>query len=200
MGQSIGYARVSTAEQDLSLQLDALRQAGCAEAHIFLDVASGTYTTRPGLTACLQAVTAGDTLVVWRFDRLGRSMLHLVTVIAELGQRQVGFRSLCDGALDTTTATGELVFHMFSALAQFERRLIQERTRAGLAAARARGKQGGRQALRADAPQVRMAYTLSRDRTLTVSEICQHLRIARATFYRYVALARQAAGETAHPA
>jgi DNA invertase Pin-like site-specific DNA recombinase len=154
MGRTIGYARVSTAEQDLSLQLDALRQAGCAEEQIFLDVASGTYTTRPGLAACLQAVTAGDTLVVWRLDRLGRSMLHLVTVIAELGHRQVGFRSLCDGALDTTTATGELVFHIFSALAQFERRLIQERTRAGLAAARARGKQGGRQALRADAPQV----------------------------------------------
>jgi DNA invertase Pin-like site-specific DNA recombinase len=154
MGRTIGYARVSTAEQDLSLQLDALRQAGCAEEQIFLDVASGTYTTRPGLAACLQAVTAGDTLVVWRLDRLGRSMLHLVTVIAELGHRQMGFRSLCDGALDTTTATGELVFHIFSALAQFERRLIQERTRAGLAAARARGKQGGRQALRADAPQV----------------------------------------------
>ena len=195
MGRIIGYARVSTAEQDLSLQLDALRQAGCAEEEIFLDVASGTYTTRPGLEACLQALTMGDTLVVWRLDRLGRSMLHLVTVIAELGRRQVSFRSLCDGALDTTTATGELVFHIFSALAQFERRLIQERTRAGLAAARARGKHGGRQALRADAPQVRMAYTLSRDARLTVPEICQHLHIARATFYRYVALARQGAVE-----
>ena len=196
MGRIMGYARVSTTEQDLSLQLDALRQAGCAEEEIFLDVASGTYTTRPGLEACLQALTMGDTLVVWRLDRLGRSMLHLVTVIAELGRRQVGFRSLCDGALDTTTATGELVFHMFSALAQFERRLIQERTRAGLAAARARGKHGGRQALRADAPQVRMAYTLSRDARLTVPEICQHLHIARATFYRYVALARQDATDT----
>ena len=195
MGRIIGYARVSTPEQDLSLQLDALRQAGCAEEEIFLDVAAGTYTTRPGLEACLQALTMGDTLVVWRLDRLGRSMLHWVTVSAELGRRQVGFRSLCDGALDTTTATGELVFHMFSALAQFERRLIQERTRAGRAAARARGKHGGRQALRADAPQVRMAYTLSRDSKLTVPEICQHLHIARATFYRYVALARQGAVE-----
>jgi DNA invertase Pin-like site-specific DNA recombinase len=125
MGRIIGYARVSTAEQDLSLQLDALRQAGCAEEEIFLDVASGTYTTRPGLEACLQALTMGDTLVVWRLDRLGCSMLHLVTVIAELGRRQVGFRSLGDGALDTTTATGELVFHIVSALAQFERRLIK---------------------------------------------------------------------------
>jgi DNA invertase Pin-like site-specific DNA recombinase len=123
-------------------------------------------------------------------------MLHLVTVMTDLGQRQVGFRSLCDGALDTTTATGELVFHLFSALAQFERRLIQERTRAGLAAARARGKRGGRHALRADAPQVRMAYTLSRDPRLTVSEICEHLGIARATFYRYVTLAQQESEDT----
>jgi len=196
MGQTIGYARVSTGEQDLSLQLDALRQAGCAEEQIFLDVASGSSTARPGLEACLQSVTAGDTLVVWRLDRLGRSMLHLVTVMTDLGQRQVGFRSLCDGALDTTTATGELVFHLFSALAQFERRLIQERTRAGLAAARARGKRGGRHALRADAPQVRMAYTLSRDPRLTVSEICEHLGIARATFYRYVTLAQQESEDT----
>ena len=152
MRQTIGYARVSTGDQDVSLQLDALRQAGCADDRIFVDVASGTHTTRPGLEACLQALAPGDTLIVWRLDRLGRSMLHLVTVITELGQRQVGFRSLCDGALDTTTATGELVFHIFSALAQFERRLIQERTHAGLAAARARGKHGGRRPLRAEMP------------------------------------------------
>jgi DNA invertase Pin-like site-specific DNA recombinase len=187
---------VSTVEPDLRLQLDALRQAGWAEEHIFLDVASGLYPARPGLEACLQSVTVGDTLVVWRLDRLGRSMLHLVTVMTDLSQRQVGCRSLCDGALDTTTATGELVFHLFSALAQFERRLIQERTRAGLAAARARGKPGGRHALRADAPQVRMAYTLSRDPRLTVAEICAYLGIARTTFYRYVTLARQEMEDT----
>jgi DNA invertase Pin-like site-specific DNA recombinase len=105
--------------------------------------------------------------------------------------RGLGFRSLCDGALDTTTATGELVFHMFSALAQFERRLIQERTQAGLAAARARGKHGGRRPLRANAPQVRMAQTLYADGRVTVPEICQSLRISRATFYRDIALARQ---------
>jgi DNA invertase Pin-like site-specific DNA recombinase len=144
----------------------------------------------------LQALAPGDTLIVWRLDRLGRSMLHLVTVIAELGQRQVGFRSLGDGALDTTTATGELVLHIFSALAQFERRLIQERTRAGLAAARARGKHGGRRPLWAEAPQVRMAQILAADRRLTVSEICKSLRISRPTFYRYVALARQASAGT----
>jgi len=196
MGRTIGYARVSTGEQDVSLQLDALHQAGCPEGQIFLDVASGTSTTRPGLEACLRTLAPGDTLIVWRLDRLGRSMLHLVTVIAELGQRRVGFRSLCDGALDTTTATGELVFHIFSALAQFERRLIQERTRAGLAAARARGKHGGRRPLRADAPQVRMVQTLATDRRVSVSEICRSLRISRATFYRYVALARQASEGT----
>jgi len=196
MGRTIGYARVSTGEQDVSLQLDALHQAGCPEGQIFLDVASGTSTTRPGLEACLRTLAPGDTLIVWRLDRLGRSMLHLVTVIAELGQRRVGFRSLCDGALDTTTATGELVFHIFSALAQFERRLIQEQTRAGLAAARARGKHGGRRPLRADAPQVRMVQTLATDRRVSVSEICRSLRISRATFYRYVALARQASEGT----
>jgi DNA invertase Pin-like site-specific DNA recombinase len=196
MGRTIGYARVSTGDQDVSLQLDALHQAGCLDGQIFLDVASGTSTTRPGLEACLRSLASGDTLIVWRLDRLGRSMLHLVTVIAELGQRQVGFRSLCDGALDTTTATGDLVFHIFSALAQFERRLIQERTRAGLAAARARGKHGGRRPLRADVPQVRMAQTLATDRRVTVAEICKSLRISRATFYRYVALARQAAEDT----
>lgn len=173
MGRIIGYARVSTGDQDVNLQLDALHHAGCTDDQIFLDVASGTCTTRPGLAACLQALAPGDTLIVWRLDRLGRSMLHLVTVIAELGQRQVGFRSLGDGALDTTTATGELVFHIFSALAQFERRLIQERTRAGLAAARARGKHGGRRPLHADAPQVRMAQTLATDRRVSVSEICR---------------------------
>jgi DNA invertase Pin-like site-specific DNA recombinase len=143
MGRLIGYARVSTTDQDLSLQLDALQHAGCHPDQIFRDTASGARTARPGLEACVQALAAGDTLVVWRLDRLGRSMPHLVTMIAALLERQVGFRSLCDGAIDTTTASGELVFYIFSALAQFERRLIQERTRAGLAAARARGKKGG---------------------------------------------------------
>src|SRR5262247_602264 len=191
MRRTIGYARVSTGDQDVSLQLDALRQAGCADDRIFVDVASGTHTTRPGLEACLQALAPGDTLIVWRLDRLGRSMLHLVTVIAELGQRQVGFRSLCDGALDTTTATGELVFHIFSALAQFERRLIQERTRAGLAAARVRGKHGGRRALQPGDSKVQLAYTMYVDQRLTVRDICQVLRISQATCYRYVALAQR---------
>ena len=193
MGRLIGYARVSTADQDLGLQLEALRRAGCRDEWIFCDTASGARTARPGLEACVHALAAGDTLVVWRLDRLGRSMAHLVAVIDELLRRQVGFRSLCDGAIDTTTASGELVFHLFSALAQFERRLIQERTRAGLTAARARGKHGGRRPLRPEDPRVRMASMMYGDQRLTVPEICRTLRISPATFYRYVALGRRAA-------
>ena len=195
MGHLIGYARVSTMDQDLSLQLEALRHAGCRDAWIFRDTTSGARTARPGLEACLQALEPGDTLVVWRLDRLGRSMPHLVTVIEELLGREVGFRALCDGAIDTTTASGELIFHIFSALAQFERRLIQERTRAGLAAARARGRKGGRTPRRAEEPRVRMAYTMYVDQHLSVADICQTLRISQATFYRYVALGRRAAEE-----
>lgn len=130
--------------------------------------------------------------MVWRVDRLGRSMAHLVTLIDELLRRQIRFRSLCDGALDTTTASGELVFHIFSALAQFEWRLVQERTRAGLAAARARGKKGGRKPRGADEPRVRMAYTMYVDQRLTVADICQTLQISQATFYRYVTLGKRA--------
>src|SRR3989441_7346271 len=143
MERMVGYARVSTSDQDVSLQWEALRRAGCQESQIFCDTASGAHATRPGLEACLQALAPGDMLVVWRLDRLGRSMAHLVTVIEGLLQRQVGFRSLGDGAIATTTASGELVFHIFSALAQFERRVIQERTQAGLAAPPARGRPGG---------------------------------------------------------
>ena len=150
MGRLIGYARVSTADQDLQLQLDALKETGCDE--IFEDKASGARTKRPGLDACVAALKSGDTLIVWRLDRLGRSMPHLVGLVEELLGKGIGFRSLLDGAIDTTTASGELMFHIFSSLAQFERRLIQERTQAGLAAARARGRLGGRRPVRADDP------------------------------------------------
>src|SRR5215467_8786709 len=184
MGRLIGYARVSTTEQDLGLQLAALRSAGCSDPHIFCDTASGARMARPGLEACVHDLEPGDTLVVWRLDRLGRSMTHLVTLIQELLQRHVGFRSLRDGAIDTTTASGELVFHIFSALAQFERRLIQERTHAGLTVARARGKKGGRVPRHAEEPRVRMAYTMYRDQSLTVQDICRVLQISQATFYR----------------
>jgi DNA invertase Pin-like site-specific DNA recombinase len=195
MRRMIGYARVSTTDQDVSLQWEALRQAGCQEALIFCDTASGAHAVRPGLEACLQALAPGDLLVVWRLDRLGRSMAHLVTLIEGLLQRQVGFCSLSDGAIDTTTASGELVFHIFSALAQFERRLIQERTRAGLAAARARGRRGGRRALQPRDPKVQLAYTMYADHRWTIGELCATLGISRATCYRYVALARRAVSE-----
>ena len=192
MARLMGYARISTPDQDLSLQRDALRRAGCPDDLIFVDIASGARAARPGLAACLQALAPGDTLVVWRLDRLGRSMTHLVTLIAELLQRHVGFRSLCDGALETTSASGELIFHLFSALAQFERRLLQERTQAGLVAARARGRTGGRKPLSPRDPRVQMAKTMHADHGMPIHEICQTFHISRATFYRYVALAGRA--------
>ena len=139
MGRLIGYARVSTGEQELQMQLDALEEAGCVE--IFKDKASGARSSRPGLDACIEALEPGDTLVIWR---LGRSMPHLVSLVEDLFGKGIGFRSLLDGAIDTATASGELMFNIFSSLAQFERRLIQERTQAGLAATRARGRLGGR--------------------------------------------------------
>ncbi|MDC0948372.1 recombinase family protein [Gammaproteobacteria bacterium] len=186
--KSIGYARVSTSDQDLQLQLDALKQAGCLESDIYVDTASGARTQRPGLDACVAALQPGDSLVVWRLDRLGRSMPHLVTLVGELLGKQIGFRSLCDGAIDTTTASGELMFHIFSSLAQFERRLIQERTRAGLSAARARGRKGGRTPVGSNDPKVKMAKRMHEDHNMNIEEICQTLKISRSTFYRYLAL------------
>ena len=140
----IGYARVSTNGQELQLQLDALMKAGCAKRDIFTDKVSGSKSARPDLDECLAHLKPGDTLVVWRLDRLGRSVRHLIDVVEDLRERGVGFKSVCDGAIDTTTASGKLIFHIFTALAEFERSLIQERTNAGLAVARARGRLGGR--------------------------------------------------------
>lgn len=139
---SIGYARVSTGEQDTALQLDALRKAGCER--LFEDKASGVKTDRPGLAEAIRYVRDGDTLTVWKLDRLGRSMKHLIEIITELEAKGVVFRSITEN-IDTTTSGGRLVFHLFGALAQFERDLIRERTRAGLQAAEERGRRGGRQ-------------------------------------------------------
>lgn len=185
----VGYARVSTDEQDMALQLEALQQHGCEREWVFVDTASGARTQRPGLDACLESLQAGDVLLVWRLDRLGRSMPHLVNLVTELRERGIGFRSICDGIIDTTTASGELVFNIFSALAQFERRLIQERTRAGLSAARARGRKGGRKPINPDAPRVQMAKAMHKDKSVSIGDICQTLNISRATFYRYLTLA-----------
>ena len=191
MGKLVGYARVSTGEQDVDLQLDALREAGCHDELIFVDKVSGAKSRRPGFDACIEALETGDTLLVWRLDRLGRSMPHLVTLIQELLEKGVAFRSLCDGAIDTISASGELVFHIFSALAQFERRLIQERTKAGLSAARARGRKGGRKPVTGDDPRVKTACRMHRDHELSVEQICETLDISRATFYRYLAVANE---------
>jgi DNA invertase Pin-like site-specific DNA recombinase len=177
----IGYARISTTDQTLALQQDALKSAGCTK--IFTDTASGSRTDRPGLDDALRFAREGDTLVVWRLDRLGRTLAHLIQLIRDLQERGVQFRSLQE-SLDTSTSGGKLVFHVFGALAEFERDLIRERTMAGLTAARARGRQGGRRGLSAE--KVRQLRTLAADRTNSVPAICRTLGISRATFYRYV--------------
>jgi DNA invertase Pin-like site-specific DNA recombinase len=182
-GRLVGYARVSTDDQDLSLQMDSLIGLGVNQEDIFSDKASGSKTERPGLGAYLAKLQQGDTLVVWRLDRLGRSMHHLVELIEELRNRGIGFRSVSDGLIDTTSPSGELIFHIFSALAQFERRLIQERTRAGLASARARGRLGGRPPIDFDEAKVRAARKLHDDHTLNIDDICSTLHTPRLTYY-----------------
>ena len=190
-GRLVGYARVSTDDQDLSLQIDALTSLGINPDDIFTEKISGAKTDRPQLDACLAKLQQGDTLVVWRLDRLGRSMHHLVQLIENLRDRGIGFRSVSDGLIDTTSPSGELVFHIFSALAQFERRLIQERTKAGLASARARGRLGGRPPIDLDEAKVRAARRLHDDHTLSIDEICTTLNISRSTYYRYVQLRKK---------
>ncbi|MES9898568.1 MAG: recombinase family protein [Sedimenticola sp.] len=184
VGRLIGYARVSTEDQNLDLQIKALREQGCIRGNIYSDKISGIKSARPGLDTCLKGLKSGDTLLVWRIDRLGRSLSHLVTTISSLRDQGIHFRSLNDGAIDTTTASGEFIFNLFACLAQMERRVIQERTRAGLSAARARGKKGGRPALTSQNPRVRMAKALSCDQSLTVLEICGELGVSRSTYYR----------------
>lgn len=187
-GRLIGYARVSTDDQDLSLQIDALTKQGIPKSQIFMDKLSGARSDRPGLAKCLDTVQSGDILVVWRLDRLGRSMRHLITLVEDLRDRGVGFRSLNEGAIDTTNASGELIFNIFSALAQFERRLIQERTKAGLAAARARGRRGGRPPIESEQAKVLATKKLHGDNSIKITDICKTLHISRSTYYRYLAL------------
>ena len=187
-GRLIGYARVSTSAQELNLQLDALKQAGCKKQHIFTDQISGSKAERPGLAECLKELKKGDTLIIWRLDRLGRSLRNLIDVVEQLQKRGVGFRSINDGGIDTTTASGELIFNIFGTLAQFERRLIQERTQAGLTAARARGKKGGRPKISNDDPKVQMAKKMSKNLNISIGEICATLKISRASYYRYLGI------------
>jgi DNA invertase Pin-like site-specific DNA recombinase len=180
----IGYARVSTTEQHLHLQQDALSTAGCLK--IYTDTISGTKSERKGLTEALEYIRAGDTLVVWRLDRLGRSLKDLIERITELNSRNIGFKSLTE-QIDTTTSGGKLIFHIFGALAEFERDIITERTNAGLTAARARGRQGGRpRSSLSDDRKLHMARQMYENRSLPVKEICKALGIPRSTFYKYM--------------
>jgi DNA invertase Pin-like site-specific DNA recombinase len=178
----IGYARVSTADQTLALQQDALTKAGCGK--IFTDTASGALAERKGLEEALSYVRAGDMLVVWRLDRLGRSLKHLIETISHLDTRKIGFKSLTEN-IDTTTSGGKLIFHIFGALAEFERNLIRERTNAGLMAARARGRKGGRPKALRDR-RVGIAQALYNNKQNSISEICQTLKISKATLYRSI--------------
>jgi DNA invertase Pin-like site-specific DNA recombinase len=178
----IGYARVSTQDQNLELQEDALMQAGCEK--IIVDRVSGTVAERPGLTKLKELLRKGDVLVVWRLDRLGRSLKDLIEWVSFLENQGVGFQSLQE-ALDTITPSGKLTFHIFGALAEFERNLIRERTRAGLAAARARGRMGGRRkALNKE--KRKLAVKLYKSKELPVKTICETMGISKPTLYAYV--------------
>jgi DNA invertase Pin-like site-specific DNA recombinase len=181
----IGYARVSTKDQNLALQEDALRNAGCET--VFTEIASGSTTARPVLDDLLSRLREGDVLVIWKLDRLGRSLQHLVTLTNELLERDVGLISLND-PIDTTTPQGRLVFNIFAALAEFERDLIRERTQAGLKAARARGRKGGRPpGLSNEAEATAMAAeTLYKEGRLSVQAICDRLDISKPTLYNYL--------------
>src|SRR5438552_8248648 len=190
----IGYARISTQEQTLNLQKDALEKIGCIK--IFSDVVSGAKAERTGLTEALEYVRDGDTLVVWRLDRLGRSLKHLIETITKLNNRKIGFKSITEN-IDTTTSGGKLVFHIFGALAEFERDIIKDRTNAGLRAARARGRLGGRpKAKMLDTPKtVALAQSLYDNKNNTIDEICKTLNISRATLYRYVQMPKASAAK-----
>lgn len=177
----IGYARVSSDDQNLDLQRDALKRAGCER--IYEEKVSGGKADRPQLLRLLESLRSGDTLVVWRLDRLGRSLKHLIETVEKLEAMGVGFRSVTE-SIDTTTSGGKLVFHIFAALAEFERTLIRERTRAGLSAARARGRQGGRPKALSDDKR-KMAQALRDDPSHSIQSICKTLGISRTTFYRY---------------
>lgn len=173
----IGYARVSTHDQNSDLQLDALRKAGCEE--IFEEKLSGKSKDRPKLEQCLRMLRKGDVLTVWRLDRLGRSLKDLVEIISALEKKNIGFQSIVEN-IDTNSAGGKLVFHIFGALAEFEHTLIRDRTMAGLAAARARGRKGGRKAKMTKA-SVKKAAAMLLDPNITKTEVAEHFQVSRVT-------------------
>jgi len=186
----IGYARVSTQDQKPALQLDALKAAGCER--VFVEKASGAQRDRPELALALEYARAGDTLVVWKLDRLARSMKQLIETVEGMAARGVGFRSMTE-AIDTTTAGGKLVFHIFGALAEFERSIIRERTNAGLRAARDRGRLGGRPPA-LSGKDVAAAKAMLSDPELTVEEVARRLGVAPSTLYRHMPGGRGAVG------
>jgi len=177
-----GYARTSTLEQNLDLQVDELEKAGCEK--VITDKMSGSVAERPGLERLREMLRAGDVIVVWRLDRLGRSLKHLIDWFIELERIGVGFQSLHE-KIDTGSPTGRLIFHLFGALAEFERNLIQERTKAGLAAARSRGRLGGRPA-KLDEAKRALAVKLYKEKTSTIKEICHVMEISKPTLYKYL--------------
>jgi len=178
----IGYVRVSTSDQNLDLQLDALKQVGFDT--IYKDIASGAKSDRVGLTEVLKYIRNGDTLVVWRLDRLGRSLRHLIDTINQINGQGSYFRSLQEN-IDTSTSGGKLIFHIFGALAEFERDIIRDRTKAGLEAARKRGKFGGRPKKMGD-KKIALAKTLIADKSNSLNDICKILQVSKATLYRYL--------------
>jgi len=188
----VGYARVSTQDQNPALQLDALKAAGCEK--MFVETASGAQRDRPELLAALDYLRAGDSLVVWKLDRLARSLKQLIETVELLESRNIGLRSLTE-AIDTTTAGGKLIFHVFGALAEFERSIIRERTKAGLEAARARGKKGGRPPS-LDAKDLAAAKAMLSDPEITMEEVAKRLRVAPSTLYRHLPGGRGAIQET----
>lgn len=188
----VGYARVSTHDQHLAMQQDALKKAGCEE--IYSVIASGAKSERPGLEQAISFLREGDTLVVWQLDRLGRSIQHLIQTVQSLNNRQIGFQSLREN-IDTTTSGGKLVFHIFGALAEFERELIRERTNAGLKAARARGRLGGRPPL-LDNRQIARLIELYDEGRSSVNEICKIFGISRPSFYNYLKKREQVVSES----
>jgi len=180
----VGYARVSTHEQTLDLQINDLKKYGCEK--IYSEKVSGSKSERKILDDCLNSLQKGDVLAVWRLDRLGRSLKDLVNIITNLNDKKIKFKSVQDGTIDTSTANGVLIFNIFAALAQFERDLVKERTLAGLSAARARGKTGGRPKMDSNDPKIVTAKKLHADKTIPIDDICNTLGISRATLYRYI--------------
>ena len=181
----IGYARVSTKDQNLSLQLDALEKEGCEK--IFQEKATGGNADRQELKKLLEHLREGDLVVIWKLDRLGRSLRDLVNLVTDIQAKGAGLKSLND-SIDTTTPQGKLTFHLFAALAEFEREIIRERTKAGLESARSRGRKGGRpKGLTKDAKdKAIIASSLYAQKQMTVAEICKHLDVAKSTFYKYI--------------